>query len=77
MVDVERLPGEDGPNLLTVAAMNSLHLPGRARRRQKLFADGSMPRAYKLARSRVSGTGVMIGEYEREGEINIGDAPAN
>ena len=39
---------------------------------KKLFADGSMPHAYKLTRSRVSSTGVMIGHYDRDGEIEIG-----
>jgi hypothetical protein len=41
---------------------------------KKLFADGSMPHAYKLARSRVSSTGIMIGHYERDGEIKAGNA---
>jgi hypothetical protein len=36
---------------------------------KKLFADGSAPRAYKLTRSRVSNTGIMIGHYERDREI--------
>src|SRR6266542_1700473 len=44
---------------------------------KKLFADGSAPHAYQLTRSRVSGTGVMIGHYERDGEIKIGDAAPN
>ena len=39
---------------------------------KKLFADGSVPHAYKLTRSRVSSTGIMIGHYERDGEIKIG-----
>src|SRR6266699_3118524 len=30
--------------------------------------------AYKLTRSRVSSTGIMIGHYERDGEIKIGAA---
>ena len=42
-----------------------------------LFADGSAPRAYKLTRSRVSSSGVMIGYYERDGEIKIGDTALN
>jgi len=41
---------------------------------KKLFADGSAPRAYKLTRSRVSRSGVMIGHYERDGAIQTGDA---
>ena len=40
---------------------------------KKLFADGSAPHSYKLTRSRVSGTGLMIAHYERAGEIKIGD----
>ena len=42
-----------------------------------LFADGSAPRAYKLTRSRISSTGVVIGHYERDGEIKIGDTLLN
>jgi hypothetical protein len=40
---------------------------------KKLFADGLAPHAYKLTRSRVSSTGLMVGHYERDGEIKIGD----
>jgi hypothetical protein len=40
---------------------------------KKLFADDSAPDAYKLTRSRVSSTGVLIGRYERDGEIKIRD----
>ena len=36
-------------------------------------ADGSAPHAYKLTRSRVSSNGIVIGHYERDGEIKIGD----
>ena len=44
---------------------------------KKLFADGSAPHAYKLTRSRISSTGIMIGHYERDGEIKIGDTALN
>jgi hypothetical protein len=40
---------------------------------KKLFADGSAPHSYKLTRSRVSSTGLMIAHYERAGDIRIGD----
>ena len=40
---------------------------------KKVFADGSAPHAYKLTRSRVSSTGVLIGRYERDGEITMRD----
>jgi len=39
---------------------------------KKLFADGSAPHAYMLTGSRVSSTGIMIGHYERNGELTIG-----
>ena len=32
---------------------------------KKLFADGSAPHSYKLTRSQVSGTSLMIAHYER------------
>lgn len=92
IADVKRLRDEDGPNLLTqgstelvhalldndlVDAMTIFTFPVVLGGGKKLFADGSAPRAYKLARSRVSSTGVMIGHYERDGEIKIGDAASN
>ena len=40
---------------------------------KKLFADGSAPHSYTLTSSRVASTGILIGHYERGGEIEIGD----
>jgi hypothetical protein len=40
---------------------------------KKLFADGSAPHSFKLTSSRISSTGILIGHYERRGEIKIGD----
>jgi dihydrofolate reductase len=40
---------------------------------KKLFANGSAPHSFKLTSSRVSSTGVLIGHYERDGEIKIVD----
>src|SRR5436190_17486269 len=40
---------------------------------KKLFADGSAPHSFNLTRSRVSPNGLIVGHYEREGEIKIGD----
>jgi hypothetical protein len=37
------------------------------------IADGSAPHSFKLTRSRVSPNGVIVGHYEREGEIKIDD----
>jgi hypothetical protein len=50
-----------------------LHSAGRAWRRQKLFADGSTPPAFKLTRYRLSPNGLIVGRYVREGEIKTGD----
>ena len=86
--DVKRLREEDGPNLVTqgstelvhalladdlVDAMSIFTVPVILGSGKKLFADGSAPRSYKLSRSRVSSTGLMIAHYEREGDIKIGD----
>jgi hypothetical protein len=40
---------------------------------KKLFADGSAPHSFTLTRSRVSPNGVIVGHYERDGEIKTGD----
>jgi hypothetical protein len=40
---------------------------------KKLFADGSAPHSFKLTRSRVAPNGLIVGHYEREGGIKIGD----
>jgi len=88
IADVVRLRNEDGPNLLTqgstelvhallandlVDEMNIFTVPVVLGGGKTLFADGSAPGAYKLTRSRVSGSGVMIGDYERDSEIKFGD----
>ena len=88
IADVKRLRDEDGPNLVTqgstelvhallhndlVDAMTIFTVPVVLGGGKKLFADGSAPHAYKLTTSRVSSTGIMIGHYERDGEIKIGD----
>jgi dihydrofolate reductase len=39
---------------------------------KRLFADGTVPAGLKLVDSKVSGTGVMIGTYERTGDIVTG-----
>ena len=86
--DVKRLKQEDGPNLLTqgstelvhallandlVDAMSIFTVPVVIGGGKKLFADGSAPHSFKLTRSRVSSNGLIVGHYEREGEIKIGD----
>jgi dihydrofolate reductase len=88
VADVKRLKQEDGPNLVTqgstelvhallandlVDAMSIFTVPVVLGGGKKLFADGSAPHAFKLTRSRVSPNGLIVGHYEREGEIKIGD----
>lgn len=88
IADVKRLKQEDGPNLVTqgstelvhallandlVDAMSIFTVPVVLGGGKKLFADGSAPRSFKLTRSRVSSSGVLIGHYARGGEIEIVD----
>jgi len=88
IADVKRLKQEDGPNLLTqgstelvhallahdlVDAMSIFTVPVVLGGGKKLFADGSAPHSFKLTGSRVSQNGLIVGHYEREGEIKIGD----
>ena len=88
IADVKRLKQEDGPNLVTqgstklvhallandlVDAMSIFRVPIVLGGGKKLFADDSAPHSFKLTSSRVSSTGVMIGHYERDGEVKIVD----
>lgn len=88
IADVKRVRDEDGPNLVTqgstelvhallaadlVDAMSIFTVPVVLGGGKKLFADGSAPHSYRLTRSRVSSTGLVIAHYERAGEIKIGD----
>ena len=86
--DVKRLREEDGPDLVTQGSTELVHallandlvdaisifsIPVVLGNGKKLFADGSAPHSYKLISSRVSSTGLLIGHYERSGDIKIGD----
>ena len=88
IADVKRLREEDGPNLVTqgstelvhallandlVDAMSIFTIPVVLGGGKKLFADGSVPHSFTLTRSRVSNRGLLIGHYERAGDIEIGD----
>ena len=87
IADVKRLKQEDGPNLVTqgstelvhallandlVDAMSIFTVPIVLGGGKRLFADGSAPHSFKLIKSRVSRNGLIVGHYEREGEIKIG-----
>jgi dihydrofolate reductase len=86
---VRRLREEDGPTLLTqgstelvhallaadlVDALSLLTFPVVLGAGKKLFADGSVPHAWKLTRTMASGSGIVVAHYERGGEVPI--APA-
>jgi len=88
IAEVKRLRESDGPNLITQGSTELVHAllandlvdemaffiaPVVLGGGKKLFADGSAPHSYKLTRSRVSSTGVMMAHYERAGDIKIGD----
>ena len=92
IADVKRVREEDGPNLVTQGSTELVHallandlvdaisiftVPVVLGSGKKLFADGSVPHSYKLIRSRISSTGLMIGHYERAGEIKIDDTALN
>jgi dihydrofolate reductase len=85
---VKRLRQEDGQDLVTQGSTELVHallandlvdaismftVPVVLGAGKKLFADGSAPHSFKLTRSRVSPNGLIIGHYEREGEIKFGD----
>jgi dihydrofolate reductase len=86
IADVERLKQEVGPNLLIQGSTELIHallahdlidamslfvVPVVLGGGKKLFADGSAPHSFKLTRSRVSPTGVIVGHYQ------IGGPPLN
>ena len=88
IADVTRLKQEDGPDLVTQGSTELVHallahdlvdalsifmVPVVLGSGKKLFADGSAPHAFTLTRSRVSPNGLIVGHYEREGAIKIGD----
>jgi dihydrofolate reductase len=88
VADVKRLKQEDGPDLVTQGSTELVHAllasdlvdqlsiftaPVVLGGGKKLFVDGSAPHSFKLTGSRVSSTGVLIGHYERGGDIKIGD----
>jgi len=89
IADVRRLKEQDGPNLVTQGSTELVHallasdlvdaisiftVPVVLGSGKKLFADGSAPHSFKLAVSRVSPNGVIVGHYEREGGIKTSDA---
>lgn len=84
--EIRRLKETEGPDLVTqgsttlvqsllahglVDQMTIFTFPVVLGCGKKLFADGSLPRTFKLTRSDVSSTGVMTAHYEQVGEVAI------
>jgi len=90
IAELKQLKQEDGPNLVTQGSTELIHAllaqdlvdaislfmaPVVLGGGKKLFADGSTPHAFTLTRSRVAANGLIIGHYERGGEVKWGDTP--
>lgn len=88
IADVKRLRQEDGPNLVTqgsselvqalladdlVDAMTIFTVPVVLGGGKRLFADGSAPHSFTLVGSRVCASGIIVGRYERAGDVRIAD----
>jgi dihydrofolate reductase len=84
---VSKLKSEDGPDLLTqgstdflktlfendlVDEINIFFFPLVLGKGKKLFGDAAFPTALKLVSSKVSGSGVTINKYARDGDIVTG-----
>lgn len=82
-----KLRSEDGPDLLTQGSTDLLQtlfrsdmidemyisfFPVVLGKGKKLFGNGTMPMALKLADSKVSGSGVTVNRYIRAGEVVTG-----
>lgn len=84
---LHRLKAEDGPDLLTqgstdflktllaadlVDELNISIFPLVLGKGKRLFGDGTLPSKLKLVSSKVSGTGVIVSKYVRDGDIITG-----
>lgn len=87
VASLKKLKSQDGPNLLTQGSTDFLQtllrndladqlnisvFPVILGEGKKLFGDGASPAALKLVSSRVSGSGVTINKYVRDGDIVTG-----
>ena len=88
IAEVKRLKEEDGPTLVTqgstelvlallardlVDAISIFTVPVVLGGGKKLWADGSAPHSFRLTGSRVTSNGVMVGHYERDGDVKLAD----
>ena len=88
IAEVKRLKQEDGPPLVTQGSTELVHallaadlvdaisiftVPIVLGGGKKLWVDGSAPHSFKLTGSRVASNGLIVGHYERGGEIKVAD----
>lgn len=85
--EIKKLKEEDGPNLQVHGSGNFIQtllahdlvdelwlkiFPITLGNGKRLFANGTIPAAFKLLNSKVSPSGVIIANYERAGEVETG-----
>ncbi len=91
VTEIKRLKTMDAPdlwvhgsgNLIQVLLKNELvdrmHIwtfPVTIGQGKRLFAEGTLPRSWKMVDSKVSASGVLIGTYEPAGELKTGTVGA-
>lgn len=84
---IKKLKAEDGPNLHVYGSGNMVQtllkndlvdelwlkiFPITLGTGKRLFTEGTMPAAFKLAQSKVSPSGIIFANYERAGEVKTG-----
>jgi dihydrofolate reductase len=84
---LRELKKQDGPILLTQGSSELVHtllandlmdelrlliFPVILGRGKRLFAEGAMPAAFRVTRSTVSPSGVVIATYQRNGDVRTG-----
>jgi dihydrofolate reductase len=85
--EIKKLKAQDGPELQVYGSGNLIQtllrndlidefwlkiFPITLSGGKRLFAEGTIPAAFKLTRSRVSPSGVIVANYERAGEVKTG-----
>ncbi|MGE0595044.1 MAG: dihydrofolate reductase family protein [Hyphomonadaceae bacterium] len=90
--DVAKLKQQDGPALVTQGSADLIQtllkhdlidelliltFPVVLGHGKKLLSEGAAPAAFKLTRSRVSPSGIIIASYARDGAVKTGDYAMN
>lgn len=85
--EIKKLKAQDGPELQVYGSGNLIQtllrndlidefwlkiFPITLSGGKRLFAEGTIPAAFKLTGSRVSPSGVIVANYERAGEVKTG-----